>query len=796
MGDFNINLLNVGKHRDTEKFLDMMFASYLFPYITHPTRFDKKLQSTLIDNIFHNTISENCISGNLISHISDHLPNFLIIQGANKPQKYVKNILKRNFKHFDIHEFRYDLTAMKLENKLKTMVDPNKMYDYFHNGISILLDIHCPIERLSNNQIKRMQKPWINDSILKKISKKNSFYGEFLQTGNPDILREYKTLRNEINHDIRKNKFIHKKNKFESVKSNTKKLWREINNTLGKTKHNDFPQTMFRGKNKLCTTKKISKNFNEHFADVAANLLNKLKPGEDPIKNMKPTQSSMFFTPTTSHEINTLINQLDIKKAIDIYNFPIPIIKNVSDLISVPISLIINESVSKGLFPEKLKLSKVIPILKRGDIHNIENYRPISILPLFDKIFEKIVHKRLMKYLDDQNILFTSQFGFQKGKSTADAVLKLTNEIHTARMNKEVCCAILLDLAKAFDTVNHKILLRKLNMIGIRGPLNNWFESYLCNRKQSVIINREMSPPTNMEFGVPQGSVLGPTLFLIYINDMPRCAPALKYTLFADDTCLSMSHKDPKQLEILINNELKKVNQWLLNNRLSLNVSKSCSILFSGNKKIEHFNVSISDNLVKRVSIAKYLGVFIDENLNWKHHLAHVLTKIKQGSGIINKLSHLLSPYNLPSLYYSFIQSHIQYCITSWGSPTTKCINKLNQANRSNINKINKICTNNQCSVFKPLNVQNLYKLESCKLIHKHINNKTPSPLKCLFNKPHHNRITRHSQLNSIATIHFELASAPITFYGPQFWNRNCLQLSQKSHSSFSHSLKKRLFLE
>ena len=246
----------------------------------------------------------------------------------------------------------------------------------------------------------------------------------------------------------------------------------------------------------------------------------------------------------------------------------------------------------------------------------MKNYRPISVLPLFDKIFEQIVKTRLNDFLSKNNILSDSQFGFQNGKSTADAVLNLTDDIYSALKENKTCCTILLDLAKAFDTVDHSILLKKLDKIGIRGPLHKWFESYLKDRKQVVSIDNVRSEPANMAFGVPQGSVLGPILFLIFINDMPLSSRLFRYTLFADDTCLFMSHEDPKTLEDLVNSELENIDQWLIDNRLSLNVDKSCFLLFTGKTRFQQdFKICISDKEVSRVSAAKYLGVHIDDKL-------------------------------------------------------------------------------------------------------------------------------------------------------------------------------------
>lgn len=296
-----------------------------------------------------------------------------------------------------------------------------------------------------------------------------------------------------------------------------------------------------------------------------------------------------------------------------------------------------------------------------------------------------------------------------------------------------------------------------------------------------------------MKHGVPQGSVLGPLLFLIYINDMPNCSDEFKYTLFADDTCLFMKHKNYKTLEQNINHELQKINEWLVNNRLSLNVTKSCFLLFSNKRNTQDFNISISGAEVENVKTTKYLGVLFDENLDWKPQIEQVLIKVKQGTGILKKVSYLLPPQCLKSIYYSFIQSHLQYCITAWGSPKTPS-SSLNSIVKRNSHKINKRANGLPQFNFTPLNFNDIYRLECCKLAYNFVNNTIPTPLNNLFQlAATHGRITRHSQQNSLKVIHLHNSGTPASFHVPIFWNQLCLSIASSSPSSFVSSLKKKL---
>ena len=659
---------------------------------------------------------------------------------------------------------------MKILEKIKNINNPDHMYSYFHNALTILFDMYCPLKTVSKNEFKRSQKPWISQKILDDIKVKNSLRTEYQRTGDPEKFRAYDLLKNEITHSIRRSKILFQRRKFIQVKNNSKKLWKELNTVFGRTKSRTIPQTMLYNNKKIGSNHGIAKQFNEHFSKVAEKLLSKQKKGSDPLQSIPFIDKSFFFIPTDKNEISDIIQQLDEKKAPDIYNFPIGILKQVNDLISPILSYVFNASVTQSIFPSKLKFAKVIPLFKNNGAKNdFKNYRPISVLPIFDKVFEKIVHKRLLKFFTDFEILTPTQFGFQPNKSTDHAILNLTNKISSAIKKKEHCCAIFLDLAKAFDTVDHKILIGKLMKSGIRGPMLKWFESYLELRYQCVSVGEQLSTPINMKYGVPQGSVLGPLLFLLYINDIPDSSKSFLYTLFADDTCLVAKHSDLNELEALVNREMVNVSKWLTNNKLSLNIAKSCFLLFTGESK-DNFSIRLDDTDITRLNTVKYLGILIDDRLNWKSHINSVLGKVKKASGMLRKVSYLVPNTVNRTLYFSFIQSQIQYALTSWGSPSSKGMSPINDLIAKFTKNINKYKPNNMIN-FKPLNIKNLYILQCCKLIYSFVKDKTlPSPLKSLFKHPDHVHGTRHAD-DGLFNIHLEDANSPISYYAPQFWN-------------------------
>jgi len=341
------------------------------------------------------------------------------------------------------------------------------------------------------------------------------------------------------------------------------------------------------------------------------------------------------------------------------------------DLIAIPLADIINCSFNTGTFPEALKIAKVIPIYKKGERDNLTNYRPISILPYFSKLFEKIMYARLYDFTIKTNLLFPSQHGFQSGHSPYMSLLSMQDEISNAIERNEYSLGIFFDLAKAFDTVNHNILLSKLNNYGIRGLQLSWFSSYLDRRQQCVESNGKRSTLKIVQHGVPQGSNLGPLLFLLYINDLPSVSSQLFFILFADDTNIFYSHKCLDTLFQIVNDELAHIADWFSANKLSLNLDKTNYILFKSHRKTippGQYELNINGTTISEVSSAKFLGVYVDCHLTWEKHIASIASKISRNIGVMARTAYILPRSIRIKLYYSLIYPYISYCNIIWSS--------------------------------------------------------------------------------------------------------------------------------
>jgi hypothetical protein len=354
-------------------------------------------------------------------------------------------------------------------------------------------------------------------------------------------------------------------------------------------------------------------------------------------------------SPVTRSEIAEIFKLLQDKKTQDYCGISINFIKNFSDQLVMPLQHIINLSFETSVVPNQMKIAKVIPLFKSGDPLSMDNYRPISLLSSFSKILEKIVANRLCNYLETNNLLSTSQFGFRPGHSTVHPMTLFANHVSKALNEKEHTIAVFCDLRKAFDSCNHQILLSKLSGLGIRGAALDWFANYLSDRSQFVCVIGVNSSMQTIRLGVPQGSILGPILFLLYINDLPLCTTLLAL-LFADDTTLLASGSNLPELINYVNDELYKISTYFRNNKLALHPQKTQFMLISNSPTAKNASVNLfinnnnslespDQNLVHPISrvlpssatpAVKFLGVYFDTELNFKYQIHHICSKISR----------------------------------------------------------------------------------------------------------------------------------------------------------------------
>ena len=386
------------------------------------------------------------------------------------------------------------------------------------------------------------------------------------------------------------------------------------------------------------------------------------------------------------------------------------------------ISDIFNRSLQEGVFPDRLKLSYIKPLFKALDRFSFQNYRPITSLNLLSKLLEKLMNCRLSNYLDKHSLISQHQYGFKKGFSTSDALLRFTNEVVNALNDRKYLVAVYLDLSKAFDTVNHKILLSKMERLGIRGLALDWYRSYLKDRTVQVEVDKILSKKMVVNIGVPQGSVTAPTLFLIYINDMCNVSDALDMVQFADDTTLYMVGDNLTELSYRMSGELAKIDRWLVANRLSLNLTKTSYMVFSHNNIPDDPKISVRNVDIGRVHKTSFLGINIDDQLKFSYHVDSVARKLSRSAGAIYRMSSIAPASVLLTLYYSLFYPHVIYGITVWGNSSEGNMNKISRFHNRIMRLFAQITDENS---FKLLNIRGVYKYFTLITFYKYVNNKT-----------------------------------------------------------------------
>ena len=480
------------------------------------------------------------------------------------------------------------------------------------------------------------------------------------------------------------------------------------------------------------------------------------------------------------------------------------LLKQIKFGVAAPLTILINKSLSSGEFPEKLKLTKVRPIHKGKEQELATNYRPISLLSSVSKIFEKIMMKRMTKFFNDNRILTPHQYGFRKNHSTMHAITELHCNILEALINNQMTLSVFIDLSKAFDRIDHRILLNKLYSYGIRGKPLNWISSYLKDRSIYVCCNKyESSLHPLQATGVPQGSVLGPLLFLLYVNDLFECLHSSKAILFADDTTIYIKGSNIETLFNQLNNDLSQLSTWCYNNKLLINPQKTKYMLFSrryNNMTTPPPKLTLNSQPIERVRTTKFLGIYLDEQLNWSEHLNHIRLRISHGLYILNKVKNNITPSLKRNLYFAIIHSHLSYGCFLWGNTHKKSLKPILTLQKKAIRIIAGAKYNSHTATLLKkhniLTVNKIYSLQINQFMHKFLSFNLPPPLLTFFSKYKTSTThdTRHHNVFTPPQTSLQLVHSSVLFMGPKLWMNNHLPLPLSlTYSSFTRLLKQTL---
>ena len=786
VGDFNLNLLDLEDSHIVE-FSSKLYSKSFVSLIDKPTRFPRGNQlsdPSCLDMIWTNNLGLKS-AGIIYYDQSDHLPTFCTMNSdpiASDNEKI--KIETRPFSENDLSRFKAKLTEIDWDRYLNYN-DVENSISQFTNKLDEIYQNCFPV-KIKYISHKRYKNKWITQDVKKLINKKSEAYKKYRQ----GLLtrEENNRIKNEVSSKINKSKHEYYKNSFELFKDNIKKSWNLINELKGKKKSKREDIHLSVDSKNIVEPYEVANTFAKYFSSVGNILENNLRSSDQsPYSHIDRNPNSFALFPVTQQEIINIIAKLKNTHT-ELNNISIEIFKSVGELVSVPLVKIINTSFSNGVFPECLKLAKITPIFKKENKLLHINYRPISSLPFLSKIFERCMTNRLLSFFNKFELFSDRQYGFLKNKSTKDAVFSFTETIYDAFDSSNHNISILVDLKSAFDTVNHGILLKKLELYGIRGHSLQWFKSYLTDRKFRVRIGKKFSDQQTVNIGIPQGSILGPILFIIYNNDLPRISNRLMTTLFADDTNFSLTDNDYNGMVRTLNSELLKIQEWTVANRLTINNSKTELLLFS-NKHTTHNNEQIffNGNYVKYVDHAKFLGVFVDTKLNFKEHINYITKKISKHAGILYRIKHCLPTKTRLTYYNSFVLPYLNYNVLHWGSTNDVHLRPLITIQKRIVRTIADADylahTTPLFRKFNILKLLDLYKFQAVVDTHLKIQ-------KGAY-KIEHSVNTRNSNLSKPKRHNLTRSKQSVATNGPNLWNSLPIDIrSIKSLPSFKKNLK------
>ena len=678
LGDLNIDFLKCDEHRLTSSFIDTLYSNNVFPLITKPTRVTQST-ATLIDHILTNNfdVMGNHKQGILCTDISDH---YAIAHVAGNTKIQAKDNTASGLKHDlsqrNIQKFTHEIEQVDWEIVMN-LKEAQGAYSEFHALLTKLYNKNFPYKKKNKPYFDR--KPWLIPALKESIKVKNKLYINRNKGVNMnEQWSKYKTYRNRLNYLIRAAERQYYQDQISKHKSNLKKSWQIIKTIINKSKYR-LSASEFKCNGKTITNRRqISEKFNKFFVNVGSNLTKNIpKSRKDLMDYINHEINECFYVmPVTDEETAKIIASFKDSSAGWDELKPV-IMKNIKHCIAKPLTHICNLSFKTGVFTQQLKTANVVPIYKSGDEDIFSNYRPVSVLPVFSKLIERLMYNRLVMFVNNNDLLYRYQFGFQKDKSTYIALLLLVDKITEALDKRECVVEIFLGFSKASDTVNHDILLQKPNLYGVKAIALTWFKDYLTNRIQYVTYNAIKSTKEYITCGVPQGSILGPLLFLLYVNDLAMVSNAFWSVLFADDTSLFISGKDAESMSVTINNDLSKIQKWLYCNKLSLNVSKTHMIFTARNKISTDLDIKINEVCIERVYETKFMGVLVESQLTWKQHIDYTCKKLSKCIGILSKTRKKLRRPSLLTLYYSFAYPYLFCCNQVWGNNYPTVLNKL-----------------------------------------------------------------------------------------------------------------------
>ena len=772
-GDLNINYLK----KDDHQCLKEIFSVQSLKQIVNKSTRVTKESSTMIDLIFTNNKSTIAHVDVLPLCLSDH-DCVGCVRKINHQKFPSRQIACRNYSRYNPNVFNNDLKSHDWSIIYERSSVENA-WKYFKKTFTNIMDKHAPV---IHKRIKGKTCKWLSTEIKELVNKRDKALRKARKSKSDVDFAEYKTLENRCNNKIRIAKNRYRKDLLIENRNNPAKFWQTIKNIFPTAKSTRNTQSSI---DKDSLRAKVN-SFCRYFSSCAVKLKELAFPlqhlrWKKPKKFNKRTQNVFTFGYVSKVFVEKQLSTLKRKKATGADGIPPNLLKDAAGGISAPLSFIINLSLRTSSIPNDWKLAKVVPLHKKGDTSLESNFRPISILSVCSKILERAVHHQLINFLENENLFSNNQYGYRKHRSTEHATIFLTDKIRKSIDKGNLVGALFVDLSKAFDTLSHAILLEKLRCYGIKGIALDWFKNYLFIRKQFCEIDGVKSELNQIVCGVPQGSILGPILFLLYFNDFEDHVPNSQVVQFADDTVLYGSGKSIDALEQKLNEDLCSVQNYFAENELIMNVSKGKteSIVFGTHKRLNMtsrtLNLSYNGHKISSTNKYKYLGTLLDQTLTLADHLKDVYRKTSNKLYLLNRLRSNLTHEAALQIYRAIIMPALLF--------NSSMLLKMNNSQLSKLKSLeNRASKVTLCAVSK-LRIE--IEKHCCLLVKKCLIGKTCENFHNYFTTTNHGRNTRNNGfMITQPMVKLECTKAVFFYFGPKLYN--ALPLDIRKCESFN----------
>ena len=665
IGDFNCDTSAIKKTDETKRLEDVHEVHNLHQQITAPTRITDDKKST-IDHIWSNPLNNLIKTTGTMIGISDHLGVYMKLNTKREEQK--PNTIKfRNYKNYDAKSFKEDIKEQLSESEVHNKIKEGKLNEALEELSSILIngaDKHAPIKEIKQTKEKPYV-PWMTSEIKKEREAKNILIKmNYLQPRQSDK-QEIKRLKNQLNHAKRKNKRAYYKKKLAEYKGDSKNTWKVFKELLNKQEIKETIEPDIMNKEK-------ANRFNHYFATIGTEIKNKLGITDTHVEY----KEGFSFTVVSEETVGKLIDKIRIGVATGADGISARILKDSKEVILPTLTLLVNLSFKTNIFPESLKTANIKCLHKKDSTEEPSNYRPISILPVLSKVFEREAVNQIVHYLESNNLISKNQHAYRKGHSTITSLFEVTNYIYREIDQGQTVGMASLDLSKAFDSISHTHLLQKLTNIGLGQNVVEWMKSYLTNRTQRIKFSSVFSETETVTSGVPQGSILGPILFIIFTNDLITAFNnEIHVVSYADDTQLLVTGKTLNEIKKKIESTIKIAQKWYEKNSLMSNPAKTEIILFKSKQgKKEDISIKVEENdkevELKPSEVVKVLGVHLDEHLSFSKQVKHIQGKATAATKNLFRIRELLPIKHKKMLYDSLIASNFNYADIIWGGCT------------------------------------------------------------------------------------------------------------------------------